>query len=169
VDYALHDTYFVVAHFHYTMVGGAVFGIFAAIYYWYPFLSNGRMYNEKLANTNFWLLFIGFNLTFFPQFLLGLNGMRRRVIDYSPALIPNAQILNQLSTIGAFTIALSVFIFFVNVVVSWRANRTVTLDPWGGTKTTEWRLWEEGRVQLGSGLITDEEPVPLAARPQEDA
>src|SRR5205085_1077798 len=107
VDYALHDSYFVVAHFHYTMVGGAVFGIFAGVYYWYPFLSGGRMYNERLANWNFWLLFLGFNGTFFPQFILGLEGMRRRVEDYSTQ-IPHAQLLNTLSTIGAFTIALSV-------------------------------------------------------------
>ncbi len=158
VDYALHDSYFVVAHFHYTMVGGAVFGIFAGIYYWYPFLSGGRMYKQGLADWHFWLMFIGFNLTFFPQFLLGLQGMPRRYFDYDPSLT----MLNQVSTIGAFLIALSVLFFMINVVVSWRSKERVTEDPWGGARHIEWKLWEEGRVVHGEGLIVDEEPKTLA-------
>ncbi|MES2155343.1 MAG: cbb3-type cytochrome c oxidase subunit I [bacterium] len=162
VDYALHDSYFVVAHFHYTMVGGAVFGIFAGIYYWFPILTNGRMYNERMANWHFWLMFIGFNMTFFPQFLLGLNGMPRRVVNYDDVgdMVP----LNQISTIGAFMIGLSVLIFIVNYFYSMAKNVRVTTDPWGGARHIEWKLWEEGRVVLGQGLITDHEPEPLAVQ-----
>ncbi|HLF17220.1 MAG TPA: cbb3-type cytochrome c oxidase subunit I [Candidatus Thermoplasmatota archaeon] len=162
VDYALHDSYFVVAHFHYTMVGGAVFGIFAGIYYWYPFLFGGRMFSERLANWHFWLMFAGFNLTFFPQFILGLEGMARRIADYDAVHHPGWEILNQASTVGAFLIASSVLFFFINVWVSHRRNERVVADPWGGERHVEWKLWEEGRVVHGKGLILDEEPVPLA-------
>jgi cytochrome c oxidase subunit I len=162
VDYSLHDSYFVVAHFHYTMVGGAVFGIFAGVYYWYPFLANGRIYRESLANLHFWMMFVGFNLTFFPQFLLGLNGMPRRVFDYEP--LPNLVWWNQLSSVGSFLIAASVLVFLINVWVSHRAKAIVTSDPWGGARHVEWKLWEEGRVVLGTGLITDTEPETLAVQ-----
>jgi cytochrome c oxidase subunit I len=166
LDYALHDSYFVVAHFHYTMVGGAVFGIFAGVYYWYPILSNGRMYSERLANWHFWLMFVGFNMTFFPQFLMGLNAMPRRIVDYAQpdnlALERMLTPLNQVSTIGAFLIGLSVLIFLVNVVYSRVKDRRVATDPWPGAKHIEWRLWEEGRVVHGTGLITDHEPEPRA-------
>jgi cytochrome c oxidase subunit 1 len=160
VDYHLHDSYFVVGHFHYTMVGGAVFGIFAGVYYWYPFLAGNRMYNEKLANLHFWMMFIGFNLTFFPQFILGLEGMPRRVFDYED--VGNLVLMNRISTVGAFMIAASVFVFLVNVVVSYRADRRVTQDPWGGARHVEWKMWEEGRVVLGEGLVVDREPEPIA-------
>ena len=160
IDYALHDSYFVVAHFHYTMVGGAVFGIFAGLYYWYPILSNGRMYNEKLANWQFWLMFSGFNLTFFPQFILGLNGMPRRVVDYQA--LGSMPLMNQLSTVGSFLIALAVLLFLINVVVSHKRNVRVSADPWGGNRVVEYQLWEQGRVKLGEGLIVDHEPEPLA-------
>jgi cytochrome c oxidase subunit 1 len=157
VDYALHDSYFVVAHFHYTMVGGAVFGIFAGIYYWWPILFGERFYHRRLANWHFWSMFVGFNLTFFPQFLLGLKGMPRRVHDYAGDYFPDYQLLNQISTVGAALIALSMLFFIVNVIVS-RNTRVPRADPWGGAKRTEWKLWEEGRVVLGQGLITG--PVP---------
>jgi cytochrome c oxidase subunit 1 len=161
VDYQLHDSYFVVAHFHYTMVGGAVFGIFAGMYYWYPILFNGRMNNERLANWHFWLMFVGFNATFFPQFLLGLNGMPRRVVDYAPT--PDFTLLNQISTVGAMMIGFSVLVFLVNVLYSQVKNVRVASDPWGGERHVEWKLWEEGRVVLGTGLITDHEPEPRTA------
>ncbi|MGB0652016.1 MAG: cytochrome c oxidase subunit I [Thermoplasmatota archaeon] len=164
VDYALHDSYFVVAHFHYTMVGGAVFGIFAAVYYWYPFLSGGRMYHKGLAEWHFWLMFGGFNLTFFPQFMLGLQGMPRRVIDY----VPELEMLNAVSTVGAFLIAFSVLLFLINVVVSWPKRERISADPWGGVKTIEWKLWEEGRVVHGEGLIVDHEPEPLAIQQERE-
>ena len=162
VDYHLHDSYFVVGHFHYTMVGGAVFGIFAGVYYWYPFLSGGRMYNERLANWHFWAMFIGFNLTFFPQFIAGLQGMPRRVIDYEAS--GDIVLMNKISTVGAFLIAASVLFFLINVLVSWRRKDRVVADPWPGARHVEWRLWEQGRVVLGTGLITDHEPVPLSVQ-----
>jgi cytochrome c oxidase subunit 1 len=153
VDYALHDSYFVVAHFHYTMVGGAVFGIFAGIYYWWPMIIPMKMFNERLANWHFWLMFIGFNLTFFPQFILGLQGMPRRVYDYAADEFPQFVILNQLSTIGSFLIGFSVLLFMVNLWVSRGYKLSSRKDPWGGARRLEWKLWEEGRVVHGEGLI----------------
>jgi cytochrome c oxidase subunit I len=164
VDYALHDSYFVVGHFHYTMVGGAVFGIFAGIYYWYPFLFQGRVFNDAMARWHFWLMFAGFNLTFFPQFIMGLRGMARRIYDYDAVADPMLEPLNQASTLGAFLIAISVAVFMLNVIVSHFANRRVSRDPWGGARHVEWKLWEEGRVVHGVGLITDHEPEPLEER-----
>ncbi len=165
VDYALHDSYFVVAHFHYTMVGGAVFGIFAGLYYWYPFLFGRRMYNERLASAHFWMMFVGFNLTFFPQFMLGLRGMARRIYDYPEG--PGYVILNQISTVGAFLIALSVAIFMLNVLITHFRGEKVVADPWGGARHVEWKLWEEGRVVHGEGLILDHEPTTLADQHKE--
>ena len=136
------------------MVGGAVFGIFAGMYYWWPILMNKRIYNHKLADWHFWLIFIGFNLTFFPQFILGLQGMPRQVYDYAADEFPQFVILNQLSTVGAFMIALSVLLFFINILVS-RNYHIEQKDPWGGVKRTEWKLWEDGRVVLGEGLLPE--------------
>ncbi len=166
VDYALHDSYFVVAHFHYTMVGGAVFGIFAGIYYWYPVMFRRKMYSVKLADWHFWLMFVGFNLTFFPQFILGLRGMARRIYDY-PAEGPGYVIMNQISTVGAFLIAFSVLLFFINVLITHTSKNTPVVhgDPWGGARHVEWKLWEEGRVVHGEGLILDHEPTPLKDTP----
>ena len=99
VDYQVHDSYYVVAHFHYTLFGGMAFGIFAGLYYWFPKMT-GRMYDERLGKLSFWLLFVGFNLTFIPQHMLGLLGMPRRVYTYeSEGLL---EIYNLVSTIGAF-------------------------------------------------------------------
>ena len=102
VDFALHDTYWVVAHLHYVLFGGSVFGIMAGFYYWFPKMT-GRMLNETLGKVQFVLMFIGFNLTFFPMHELGLAGMPRRIADYSSAAGWND--LNLLATIGGFTIA----------------------------------------------------------------
>ncbi len=134
IDVHVHDTYFVVAHFHYTMVGGAMFGIFAGLYYWWPRMFGGRMYKAGLANLHFWLMFIGFNLTFFPQFLLGLAGMPRRVYDY----LAEYTLLNQWSTVGGFLIGISILVWLINAWISLRSEPTITEDPWGGAKRTEW-------------------------------
>jgi cytochrome c oxidase subunit I len=134
IDYATHDTYYVVAHFHYTLFGGSVFALFAGMYYWMPKMS-GRMLREGLGKLHFWIMLIGFNLTFFPQHQLGLDGMQRRVADY-PA-DSGYESMNLLSTVGAFLIALSVGVFLVNVYVSLRRGPRSGDDPWHGN-TLEW-------------------------------
>jgi cytochrome c oxidase subunit 1 len=133
-DFSIHDTYFVVAHLHYVLVGGSVFAIFAGFYFWMPKMT-GRSLSEPIGKVNFWLLFIGVNLTFFPMHTLGLNGMQRRIADY-PA---NAGLtgLNQLATLGAIIIALSVLTFIVNFVITIRKPPTHAVDPWEGN-TLEW-------------------------------
>jgi cytochrome c oxidase subunit 1 len=133
-DFMVQDTYWVVSHIHYVLVAGAVFGIFAALFYWFPKMS-GRMLDERLGKIQFWLLFIGTNVAFFPQHLLGLDGMIRRIADYSAN--SGWTELNFLSTIGAFLIALSVLPFLWNVFITLRKPQTAPDDPWEGY-TLEW-------------------------------
>jgi cytochrome c oxidase subunit 1 len=134
VDFALHDTYWVVAHLHYVLFGGSVFGVFAGIYYWFPKMT-GRMLNETLGKIQFVIMFIGFNLTFFPMHQLGLAGMPRRIADYAS----NAgwSQLNMVATIGGFVIAASMIPFLWNVLVSLRSGKPAGDDPWEGN-TLEW-------------------------------
>jgi cytochrome c oxidase subunit I len=132
IDYAAHDTYYVVAHFHYTMFGGTVFAAFAGFYYWIPKMT-GRLMNEGLGKLHFLLLIVGFNLTFFPQFQMGLDGMQRRIADYPEVFATG----NLISTIGAFLIALSVAVFILNFVRSVRRGEPAGDDPWQGY-TLEW-------------------------------
>jgi cytochrome c oxidase subunit 1 len=134
LDFHLHDTYFVVAHLHYVFFGGAVFGVFAAMYYWFPKMS-GRMLSDRLGKVHFWMHFIGFNLAFFPMHQLGVSGMPRRVSDYADR--PDWVILNLVSTVGAFLIAASVIPFVINVVGSLVNGRPAGDDPWEGN-TLEW-------------------------------
>src|ERR687896_489134 len=134
VDFALHDTYWVVAHIHYVLFGGSVFAVYAGFYYWFPKFS-GKKLNEGLGKLHFWLQFIGFNLTFFSMHMLGLLGMPRRIQDY-PAL-PDWVGLNQLQTIGALIIALSTAPFLANVVMTMRRKDRDPEDPWEGN-TLEW-------------------------------
>jgi cytochrome c oxidase subunit 1 len=133
VDWQVHNTYFVVAHFHYTLVGGSVFAIFAGLYYWWPKMF-GRKLNEKLGKVNFWLLFVGFNVTFFPQHLVGLLGMPRRVATYTQGGL--WEWYNLVSTIGSGIMALGILVFVWNVFHSRKAPR-VGNDPWVGD-TLEW-------------------------------
>jgi cytochrome c oxidase subunit 1 len=136
LDYQLHDTFFVVAHLHYVLLGGAVFPLFGAFYYWFPKFT-GRLLSERLGRWNFWLFFAGFNLAFFPMHVLGLQGMPRRVYTY-PAEMDWAN-LNLLATAGALTIALSVLLFIVNVLHSLRHGTVAGDNPWGAG-TLEWSV-----------------------------
>jgi cytochrome c oxidase subunit 1 len=134
VDFALHDTYFVVAHIHYVLFGGSVFAVFAGLYYWFPKIW-GRRLNERLGQLHFALMFIGFNLTFFPMHLLGLDGMPRRIATYSNDL--GWQTLNTIATIGAFTIAVSMFPFIAAVIMAFMKPKDQPKDPWEAN-TLEW-------------------------------
>ncbi len=135
-DRAVHETYYVVAHFHYTMSLGAVFAIFAGFYYWFPKMS-GYMYNEWLGKLHFLLMFIGINLTFFPQHFLGLAGMPRRYIDYPDAY---AQ-WNFVSSIGSYISGFSILVFLYVVIDAFARKRLAGNNPWGaGATTLEWTL-----------------------------
>jgi cytochrome c oxidase subunit I+III len=134
LDLQVHDTMFVVAHLHYVLIGGAVFPLFGAFYYWFPKWT-GRMLDTALGWLNFVLFFIGFNLTFWPMHHLGLRGMTRRVYTYLPD--QGWAHLNMVATIGAFTIALSALVFIVNVLWSLRRGRVAGPNPWGAG-TFEW-------------------------------
>jgi cytochrome c oxidase subunit 1 len=136
VDQSLHDTYYVVAHFHYTMSLGATFAIFCGFYYWFGKIS-GRQYNETLGKIHFWLMFSGVNLIFFPQHFLGLAGLPRRVVDY-----PDAYVLyNQLSSAGAVLTALSLVLFLYIIIHTLRKGEKCPDNPWGeGATTLEWTV-----------------------------
>ena len=136
LDLQLHDTFFVVAHFHYVLIGGAVFPLLGAIYYWFPKMS-GRMLSEKAGIVNFILLFIGFNLVFFPMHILGLNGMPRRVYTYVAET--GWGDLNFLATMGAFTMGIGVLVFVGNVLYSLREGEIAGVNPWGAD-TLEWSI-----------------------------
>ncbi len=136
VDNYMHDTYYVVAHFHYVLSLGAVFGIFAGFYYWFGKMS-GRMYNEFLGQVHFWVFFVGVNVLFFPMHFLGLDGMPRRYPDYPDAFQP----YNDLATIGYMIMAASMVVFFVNILWSMFAGKKAADNYWGeGATTLEWTL-----------------------------
>ncbi|MGD1860189.1 MAG: cytochrome c oxidase subunit I [Leptolyngbyaceae cyanobacterium] len=132
VDIHVHDTYYVVGHFHYVLFGGSVFGLYAGLYHWYPKIT-GRMLNEPLGIVHFVLTFIGTNLTFFPMHQLGLKGMPRRVAMYDPQF----HSINLLCTIGAFILGISVLPFLINAIWSWSQGPKAPDNPWDA-KTLEW-------------------------------
>jgi cytochrome c oxidase subunit 1 len=132
VDVHFHDTYFVVAHFHYVMVGGTLMAIMGGIYYWFPKMF-GRMVNETTARLSFVLIFVGFNVTFFPQFILGAMGMPRRYYDY----LPEYESLNKISSIGAWTIGLGFLVGLYTILHGLKKGEKCGPNPWGG-KTLEW-------------------------------
>jgi cytochrome c oxidase subunit 1 len=134
IDWQVTDTYFVVAHLHYVLFGGSIFGIFGGLYYWWPKMF-GRMLDEQLGKLHFWLVFVGFNLTFFPQHMLGLMGMPRRVYTYSPGGLWEAY--NLISTIGSFVMTAGMLVFVANVVQTTRVGRRAGNDPWVAD-TLEW-------------------------------
>jgi cytochrome c oxidase subunit I len=133
VDWQLHDTYFVVAHMHFVLFGGSVFGIFAGLYYWFPKMS-GRMLHEGLGKGSFWLMVIGFIATFLVQHSLGLEGMPRRVYRWDT---PEWEVYNLISSLGSFILAVGVLLTLINVVISVRRGRRAGNDPWQGN-TLEW-------------------------------
>jgi cytochrome c oxidase subunit 1 len=135
-DQQYHDTYFVVAHFHYVMVAGAVFSMTAAVYYWLPKWC-GRMYDEKMGKANFWISFIGFNLTFFPQHFVGLAGMPRRIPDYALQFAD----FNMMSSIGAFIYGASQILFIFIVIRTIVSGKKVD-DPqvWEAAEGLEWTI-----------------------------
>lgn len=133
VNLHIHDTSFIVAHFHYVMFGGTGFGIFAAMHYWWPKMF-GRMYNKVVAKTGFWVLFVGFNLLYFPMFVMGWLGMPRRYYDY----LPEFQIYHMLSTIGSWILITGLLIMFINLFNALKKGKKVTEEnPWNG-ETLEW-------------------------------
>ncbi|WP_294743324.1 cytochrome c oxidase subunit I [uncultured Exiguobacterium sp.] len=156
-DYQYHDSYFVVAHFHYVIVGGVVFGLFAGLYYWFP-LMFGKQLNEFWGKIQFWLFFIGFHLTFFPQHILGLTGMPRRVFTY----LPNQgwETMNLLSSIGAAFMGVSTIVLVISIVAALMSKEYVKRDVWGDGRTLEWTLpvptpeYNFAQIPLVKGLDT---------------
>lgn len=133
-DYQITDTYFIVAHIHYVLFGGAALAVFAAIYYWFPKFT-GKLMDERLGQAHFWLMMIGLNLTFFPMHMLGLLGMARRTYTYPANLGWNE--MNLMASIGALIIAAGVVVFMVNIVKSLKNGERTSTDPWDAF-TLEW-------------------------------
>jgi cytochrome c oxidase subunit I len=134
IDAQQTDTYYVVAHIHYVLFGGSIFGLFAGAYYWFPKMT-GRMLSERLGKWHFWLMLIAFNITFFPMHILGTEGMPRRYYTYEANM--GWDLWNLIETIGAFAMAFSILIFIWNVLVSLRAGQVAGADPWDAA-TLEW-------------------------------
>ena len=135
-DAQQQDTYFIVAHFHYVLVGGALMGIFSGIYFWWP-KAYGHFLNEKLGKINFWLMFIGMNIQFGPMHWLGMNGMPRRVYTYADNM--GWEVSNLYATLGGFILALGILVFVINIFVSKKQNVISSADPWDG-RTLEWSI-----------------------------
>ncbi|MBS43235.1 MAG: cytochrome c oxidase subunit I [Nocardioides sp.] len=135
LDFHVSDSYFVVAHFHYVVFGTVVFAMFAGFYFWWPKFT-GRMLDERLGKVHFWLLFIGFHLTFLVQHWLGVEGMPRRYADYLES--DGWTTLNQVSTVGAFLLSASMIPFFYNVWITRKSPKVTVDDPWGWGRSLEW-------------------------------
>jgi len=133
-DIQLHGGMFVTAHFHYTVVGGALMGFFAALFYWFPKMT-GRMMDERLGMISFWGIQIGFNVAFMAMFIVGLQGMPRRVADYDPLFAGG----NLVTSIFAYLLAASVVLVFYNIAYSWVAGEKAVANPWGA-KSLEWQV-----------------------------
>jgi cytochrome c oxidase subunit 1 len=181
LDLQLHDSYFVVAHFHYVLIGGAVFPLLGILTYWYPKVT-GRMMDETLGKVGFWLVFLGFHLTFFPMHWSGLLGMPRRVYTYPAGL--GLEVPNLLSTIGAFILASAVLLFVLNGIVSFYRGAVAGPNPWGAAGLewltsspppvynfahvpvveSETPLWDlEGEIPVVTGLRVDQKEMLLTS------
>jgi cytochrome c oxidase subunit 1 len=161
------DTYFVVAHFHYVLIGGLILAVFGSIYHWFPKMT-GKLMDEKLGNVQFWLFFLGFNLTFMPQHWIGLLGMPRRIFTYSAEL--NVTGLNQLSTAGVFVQALGVLLLFANVIYSLKRGAPAGPNPWHAA-TLEWATTSPPAEHNFNRIpvIHSREPLWVEAAKVEDA
>jgi cytochrome c oxidase subunit I+III len=157
LDLQVHDTYFVVAHFHYVLIGGAVFPLFGAIYFWFPKVT-GRLLDERAGAWNFWTFFVGFNVTFFPMHLLGMIGMPRRIYTYKAGL--GWDLWNLIASLGSVLIALSMIVFIVNVVISLRRGRIAGDNPWDASGL-EWATTSPPPVYnfLHTPVVTGREPL----------
>jgi cytochrome c oxidase subunit 1/cytochrome c oxidase subunit I+III len=136
VDWQLTQTYFIVAHLHYVLIGINVFPVVGAVYYWFPKMT-GRLLDERLGQVNFWTMFVGFNLGFMPMHVLGLMGMPRRVYTYGSAMGWGP--MNMIVSLGSFLFAAGVLLFFINIAVSLKRGRVAGADPWGAA-TLEWAI-----------------------------
>lgn len=154
-DMHVHDTYYVVGHFHYVLFGGSVFGVYAAVYHWFPKIT-GRLLNERLGQVHFVLTFIGTILTFTPMHQLGMQGMPRRVAMYDPQFTG----LNQLVTLGAYILAVSVIPFYINIIWSWIKGPVAGPNPWNAL-TLEW-------TTASPPIIENWEVLPVVTRPPYD-
>ncbi|HEU5260090.1 MAG TPA: cytochrome c oxidase subunit I [Gemmatimonadales bacterium] len=152
------DTYYVVAHIHYVLFGGTIFGLFAGMYYWWPKMT-GRLLNEALGKVHFWLTFIGMNLAFFPMHFIGLLGMPRRIYTYAPDLGAGIAQLNLVSTIGALLIGVATLVFVWNMWRTRRHGQAAGNDPWGGA-TLEWSIPSPPPVYNFSVIPTVESRLP---------
>jgi cytochrome c oxidase subunit 1 len=157
LDTQVHDSYFVVAHFHYVLIGGAVFPLFGGVYYWFPKIA-GRMLSEKLGRWHFWLFFIGFNLTFFPMHVLGLRGMPRRVYTYLPGT--GWEGMNAIASIGAVFMTLGALVWLYNIFVSYRGGELAGDNPWGAS-SLEWATASPPPIYNFDELPTVNSRTPL--------
>jgi cytochrome c oxidase subunit 1 len=135
-DAQQQDSYFVIAHFHYVLIGGSIFALLAGIHYWFPLIF-GRKVSEFWGKLSFWVVFVGFNVTFFPMHFLGLNGMPRRTFTYDPNMGWNTA--NFIATMGSYVLGLGIFIYFATMVYTYFKGEKIGRDPWDG-RTLEWSL-----------------------------
>ncbi len=157
VDWQITDTYFVVGHFHYTLFAGAVLGLFAGLYHWFPKMT-GRFLNERLGQAHFWLTMVGMTMVFLTMHYVGVLGMPRRIYTYAAG--QGWDLWNLLETVGAFTVALGVFIMLINIITALRKPKTAENDPWDG-QTLEWATSSPPPAYNFATMIPVNSPRPL--------